>query len=66
MSPNQAQPARNVKICRARNAARGLAAFGVAAVVLVLVLFLAVSQSAAGADAGGAYQYARSHVTLYG
>ena len=54
MSPSQAQPGRNVKISRVR----GLAAFGVAAAVLVFVLFLAVSQPAAGADAGGAYQYA--------
>jgi len=66
MSPNQAQPARNVKIRRVRNATRGLAVFGVAAAVLVLVLLLAVAQPAAGADAGGTYQYARSHVTLYG
>ena len=66
MSLNQTPPARNVKFRRVRNATRGLAAFGVAAVVLVLVLFLAVAQSTAGADAGGAYQYARSHVTLYG
>jgi len=29
-------------------------------------LLLAVSQPAAGADAGGAYQYAKAHVTLYG
>jgi hypothetical protein len=54
MSPNQTPPARNVKIRRVR----GFAAFGVAAAVLVLVLFLAVSQPAAGADAGGAYQHA--------
>ena len=54
MSPNQTQPARNVKIRRVR----GLAAFGVAAAVLVLVLLLAVAQPAAEADAGGAYQYA--------
>jgi hypothetical protein len=54
MSPNQTPPARNVKIRRVR----GFAAFGVAAVVLVLVLFLAASRPAAGADAGGAYQYA--------
>jgi cell division septal protein FtsQ len=54
MPPNQAPPARNVKIRRVR----GLLTIGVAAVVLVLVLFLAVSQPAAGADAGGAYQYA--------
>jgi len=53
MSPSQAQPGRNVKISRVR----GLAALGVAAAVLVLVL-MAASQSAAGADAGGAYQYA--------
>jgi hypothetical protein len=53
MSLNQAPPARNVKL----RGVRGFAAFGVAAVVLVLVLFLAVSQPAAGADAGGAYQY---------
>ncbi len=66
MSPNQAPPARNVKIRRVRNATRGLAAFGAAAAVLVLVLLLAVSQPAAGADAGEAYQYAKLHVTLYG
>jgi hypothetical protein len=54
MPPNKTQPGRNVKMRRVR----GLAAFGVAAAVLVLVLFLAASQSAAGADAGGAYQYA--------
>jgi len=54
MSPSQAQPGRNVKISRVR----GLAAVGVAAAVLVFVLLLAASQSAAGADAGGAYQYA--------
>jgi cell division septal protein FtsQ len=54
MPPNQAPPARNVKIRRVR----GLLTIGVAAVVFVLVLFLAVSQPAAGADAGGAYQYA--------
>ncbi len=58
MSPNQAPPARNVRIRRVRNATRGLLTIGVAAAVLVLVLFLAVSQPAAGADAGGAYQYA--------
>jgi hypothetical protein len=57
MPPNQAQPGQNVKIRWVRNATRGLAAFGVAAAVLVLVLFLAVSRPAAGADAGGAYQY---------
>jgi hypothetical protein len=62
MPPNQTPPAQNVKFRRVR----GLAAFGVAAAVLVLVLFLAVSQPAAGADAGETYQYARSHVTLYG
>jgi hypothetical protein len=53
MSPSQAPPGRNVKI----RGVRGLAAVGVAAAVLVLVL-MAVSQPAAGADAGGAYQYA--------
>ncbi len=31
-----------------------------------MVLLLAASQPAAGADAGGAYQYAKTHVTLYG
>ena len=62
MFPNQTPPAQNVKIRRVR----GLAALGVAAAVLVLVLFLAVAQPAAGADAGGAYQYAKLHVTLYG
>ncbi len=66
MSPNQTRPARNVRIRRVHNATRGLAVFGVAAAVLVLVLFLAVAQPAAGADAGGAYQYAKLHVTLYG
>jgi hypothetical protein len=54
MHLNKTQPGRNVKI----RGVHGLAAFGVAAAVLVLVLFLAVSQPAAGADAGGAYQYA--------
>ena len=58
MSPSQAQPGRNVKISRVRNATRGLLTIGIAAAVLALVLFLAVSQPAAGADAGGAYQYA--------
>jgi hypothetical protein len=62
MSPNKTPPARNVKIRQVR----GLAALGVAAAVLVFVLLLAASQSAAGADAGGAYQYAKAHVTLYG
>ena len=62
MSPNKTPPARNVKI----RWVRGLAALGVAAAVLVFVLLLAASQSAAGADAGGAYQYAKAHVTLYG
>ncbi len=66
MPPNQAPPARNVKIRRVRNATRGLLTIGVAAAVLVLVLLLAVSQPAAGADTGGAYQYAKLHVTLYG
>jgi hypothetical protein len=54
MPPSKTQPARNVKIRRVR----GLVAFGAAAAVLVLVLLLAASQPAAGADAGGAYQYA--------
>jgi hypothetical protein len=54
MPPNQAQPGQNVKF----RGVRGLAALGVAAAVFVLVLFLAVSRPAAGADAGGAYQYA--------
>ncbi len=66
MSPNQTPPAQNVKIRRVRNATRGLLTIGVAAAVLVLVLLLAVAQPAAGADAGGAYQYAKLHVTLYG
>ncbi len=66
MSLSQAPPARNVKVRRVRNATRGLLTIGVAAAVLVLVLFLAASQPAAGADAGGAYQYAKLHVTLYG
>jgi len=51
---NQTPPAQNVKIRRVR----WLAALGVAAAVLAFVLLLAASQSAAGADAGGAYQYA--------
>jgi len=54
MRLNKTQLARNVEIRRVR----GLVAFGVAAAVLALVLFLAASQPAAGADAGGAYQYA--------
>jgi len=62
MSLSQTPPARNVKIRRVR----GLAAFGVAVAVVVFVLLLAVSQPAAGADAGGAYQYAKAHATLYG
>jgi hypothetical protein len=53
MHLNKTQPGQSVK-----RRVRGLAALGVAAAVLALVLFLAVSQSAAGADAGGAYQYA--------
>ncbi len=57
MPPSQAPPARNV-VRRVRNATRGLLTIGVVAAVLVLVLFLAVAQPAAGADAGGAYQYA--------
>ena len=59
---SQDPPAQGVKIRRVR----GLAAFGVAAAVLILVLLLAVAQPAAGADAGGAYQYAKLHATLYG
>jgi hypothetical protein len=66
MSPNQTQPARNVKIRRVRNTTRGLLTIGVAAAVVAFVVFLAVSQPAAGADTGGAYQYAKAHVTLYG
>jgi hypothetical protein len=62
MSLNQTPPARNVKFRRVR----GLLTVGVAAAVLALVLVLAVSQPAAGADVGGAYQYAKLHVTLYG
>jgi len=62
MHLNQTPPARNVKIRRVR----GLAAVGVAAAVLAFVLLLAASQSAAGADAGGAYQYAKLRVTLCG
>jgi len=52
MPPNQAQPGQNVKIRWVRNATRGLLTIGIAAAVLAFVLFLAVSQSAAGADAG--------------
>jgi len=66
MSPNKTLQAQNVKFRRVRNATRGLLTIGVAAAVLVLVLLLAASQPAAGADAGGAYQYAKLHVTLYG
>jgi hypothetical protein len=62
MPPSKTQPGQNVKIRRVR----GLVAFGVAAAVLVSVLLLAASQSAAAPDASQAYQYARSHVTLYG
>jgi hypothetical protein len=53
MPPAKPHRAQNVKIRRVR----GLPTFGVAAAVFVLVLFLAVSRPAAGADAGGAYQY---------
>jgi hypothetical protein len=54
MFPNKTPPARNVKIRRVR----GLAALGVAAAVVAFVVFLLVAQPGAGADAGGAYQYA--------
>jgi hypothetical protein len=43
-----------------------LAALGVVVAVLVFALFLLVAQPGEAPDAGGAYQYARSHVTLYG
>ena len=58
MSPNKTPQAQNVKIRRVRNATRGLLTIGIAAAVLAFVLLLAASQPAAGADAGGAYQYA--------
>jgi hypothetical protein len=43
-----------------------LAALGVVVAVVVFALFLLVAQPGEAPDAGGAYQYARSHVTLYG
>jgi hypothetical protein len=43
-----------------------LAALGVVVAVVVFALFLQVAPPGEAPDAGGAYQYARSHVTLYG
>jgi hypothetical protein len=43
-----------------------LAALGVVVAVVVFALFLLVAPPGEAPDAGGAYQYARSHVTLYG
>ncbi|MFZ8806731.1 MAG: hypothetical protein ACO2PN_01325 [Pyrobaculum sp.] len=60
------QPAQDVKVRRVRGALRVLAALGVVVAVVVFALFLQVAPPGEAPDAGGAYQYARSHVTLYG
>ncbi len=60
------QPAQDVKVRRVRGALRVLAALGVVVAVVVFALFLQVAPPGEAPDAGEAYQYARSHVTLYG
>ncbi len=60
------QPAQDVKVRRVRGALRVLAALGVVVAVVVFALLLQVAPPGEAPDAGGAYQYARSHVTLYG
>ena len=60
------QPAQDVKVRRVRGALRVLAALGGIVAVVVFALFLPVAPPGEAPDAGGAYQYARSHVTLYG
>ncbi len=63
---NQTQPGQNVKVRRVRGAMRVLAALGVVVAVVVFALFLQVAPPGEAPDASEAYQYARSHVTLYG
>jgi hypothetical protein len=60
------QPAQDLKVRRVRGALLVLAALGVVVAVVVFALFLLVAQPGEAPDASGAYQYARSHVTLYG
>jgi hypothetical protein len=60
------RPAQDVKVRRVRGALRMLAALGVVVAVVVFALFLLVAPPGEAPDAGEAYQYARSHVTLYG
>ena len=60
------QPAQDVKVRRVRGALRVLAALGVVVAVVVFALFLQVAPPGEAPDAGGAYQYAKLHVTLYG
>ncbi len=45
---------------------RVVAALGVAVAAVAFALFLLVAQPGEAPDASGAYQYARSHATLYG
>ena len=60
------QPAQDVKVRRVRGALRVLAALGVVVAVVVFALLLQVAPPGEAPDASEAYQYARSHVTLYG
>jgi len=60
------QPAQDVKIRRVRGALHVLVALGVVVAVVVFALFLLVAPPGEAPDVGEAYQYARSHVTLYG
>jgi len=60
------QPAQDLKVRRVRGALLVLAALGVVVAVVVFALFLLVAPPGETPDAGWAYQYARSHVTLYG
>jgi len=60
------QPAQDVKVRRVRGALRVLAALGVVVAAVAFALFLLVAQLGPAPGASGAYQYARSHVTLYG
>ncbi len=60
------QLAQDVKVRRVRGALRVLAALGVVVAVVIFALFLQVAPPGEAPDVGEAYQYARSHVTLYG
>jgi hypothetical protein len=60
------RPAQDVKVRRVRGALRVLAALGVVVAVVVFALFLQVAPPGEAPDAGEAYQYASSHVTLHG